>query len=32
MVPEDECKRLLAWIDNLTIEEVQILEKMWLEK
>ena len=29
MVPEEECKRLLAWVDSLTIEEVQELEKTY---
>lgn len=29
MIPDEECQRLLAWIDSLTIEEVQELEKIY---
>ena len=29
MIPDEECKRLMAWVDSLEIQELQELEKIY---
>lgn len=32
MIPDEECQRLLAWVDSLELQEVQELEKIYKEQ